>query len=158
MGASRLRQDDHAGRDPACAHGQAGEYFDALPEQDQPRHILAGDFQTFKLHDLGERETASFPLKDLPGHVEAFGFVPGVQRRRFRDRDPANIKAAELVGFFANHLFRKSRVFGSIAAQTDFSYGEHPAFLAFLPRFVDGLHVRRIEVASSAGTWRQISG
>ena len=34
----------------------------------------------------------------MPGHVEAFGFILGVQRRAFRDQDPANIKAAELVG------------------------------------------------------------
>ncbi len=100
-----------AGRDLARAYGQAGEYFDVLTERDRPRYILARDFQTFELHDLDERETASFPLKDLPAHVEAFGFVLGVQRRTFRDQDPANIKAAELVGFFANHLFRKSRVF-----------------------------------------------
>ena len=87
-----------AGRDLAKAYGQAGEYFDALTERDRPRYILVSDFQTFKLHDLGERETASFALKDLPGHIEAFGFILGVQRRAFRDQDPANIKAAELAG------------------------------------------------------------
>ena len=87
-----------AGRDLAKAYGQAGEYFDALPERDRPRYILVSDFQTFELHDLDERETISFPLSDLPGHVEAFGFILGVQRRRFRDQDPVNIEAAELVG------------------------------------------------------------
>ena len=87
-----------AGRDLDSAYGQAGEYFDALSERDRPRYILVSDFQTFKLHDLGERVTASFPLKDLPGHIEAFGFILGVQRRAFRDQDPANIKAAELAG------------------------------------------------------------
>ena len=35
---------------------------------------------------------------DLPTHVENFGFIVGVQRRTFRDQDPANIEAAELVG------------------------------------------------------------
>ena len=87
-----------AGRDLARAYGQAGEYFDALPERDRPRCILISDFQTFELHDLDEREKAAFPLVDLPGHVEAFGFILGVQRRTFRDQDPVNIKAAELVG------------------------------------------------------------
>ncbi len=56
------------------------------------------DFQTFELHDPDERETLYFALADLPAHVEAFGFILGVQRRTFRDQDPANIKAAELVG------------------------------------------------------------
>ena len=87
-----------AGRDLDKAYGQAGEYFDALPERDRPRFILVSDFQTFELHDLDEREVAVFPLADLPANVEKFGFILGVQRRTFRDQDPANIAAAELVG------------------------------------------------------------
>ena len=87
-----------AGRDLGKAYAQAGEYFDALPERDRPRYILVSDFQTFELHDLDERQTVAFPLAELPGHVEAFGFILGVQRRTFRDQDPANIEAAELVG------------------------------------------------------------
>ena len=87
-----------AGRDLVHAYNQAGEYFDALPESQRPRYILVSDFQTFELHDLAERETAAFTLSDLPSHIEKFGFILGVQRRTFRDQDPANIKAAELVG------------------------------------------------------------
>ena len=87
-----------AGRDLKKAYEQAGGYFDALPENDRPRYILVSDFQTFELHDLDERHVVCFPLADLPSHVEAFGFILGVQRRSFRDQDPANIKAAELVG------------------------------------------------------------
>ena len=87
-----------AGRDLRKAYEQAGEYFDALPESERPRFILVSDFQSFELHDLDERREFAFPLADLPTHVEAFGFILGVQRRAFRDQDPANIKAAELVG------------------------------------------------------------
>ena len=87
-----------AGRDLARAYDQAGEYVDALPENQRPRYILVSDFQTFELHDLNERETAAFTLPDLPAHVEKFGFVLDVQRHPFRDQDPANVKAAELVG------------------------------------------------------------
>ena len=87
-----------AGRDLKAAYEQAGAYFDALPERERPRYILVSDFQTFELHDLEEREVAAFPLTDLHAHVEKFGFIRGVQRRTFRDQDPANIEAAELVG------------------------------------------------------------
>ena len=87
-----------AGRDLGRAYGQAGEYFDALPERERPRYILVSDFQTLELHDLDEREAVTFPLSDLPAQVEKFGFILGVQRRTFRDQDPANIEAAELVG------------------------------------------------------------
>ena len=93
-----LVEQKSAGRDLRKAYEQAGEYFDALPERERPRFILVSDFQTFELHDLDERETVAFPLADLPAHVESFGFILGVQRRTFRDQDPANIEAAELVG------------------------------------------------------------
>ena len=86
------------GRDLTKAYEQAGEYFDALPERDRPHYILVSDFQSFELHDLDEREQTAFALADLPAHVEKFGFIRGLQRRAFRDQDPANIEAAELVG------------------------------------------------------------
>ena len=87
-----------AGNNLADAYDQAEEYFDALPEHERPRYILVSDFQTFELHDLDEREHIIFPLRELPDHIEAFSFILGIQRRTFRDQDPANIKAAELVG------------------------------------------------------------
>ena len=77
-----------AGRDLNKAYGQAGEYFDALPEHDRPRYILVSDFQTFELYDLDERERTAFSLADLPGHVEKFGFILGVQRSRISGSRP----------------------------------------------------------------------
>ena len=87
-----------AGRDLESAYEQAGDYFDAIPEHEKPRYILVSDFQHFALRDLDEQETDSFELKDLPDHVESFGFIMGVQRKTFCDQDPVNIAAAELVG------------------------------------------------------------
>ena len=87
-----------AGRDLESAYEQAGDYFDALPDHEKPRYILVSDFQHFALRDLDEFQTDSFELKDLPAHVEAFGFIMGVQRKTFRDQDPVNIASAELVG------------------------------------------------------------
>ena len=93
-----LVEQKSAGRDLAKAYEQAGEYFDALPERVRPRYFLVSDFQTFHLYDRDERRQCAFALSDLPAHVEEFGFIIGVQRRAFRDQDPANVKAAELVG------------------------------------------------------------
>ena len=87
-----------AGRDLGAAYEQAGGYFEALPEHERPRHILVSDFQNFELHDLLQRDVLSFRLDQLPDHVEKFGFILGVASRTFRDQDPANIEAAELVG------------------------------------------------------------
>ena len=87
-----------AGRDLKEAYGQAGEYFDALPEHERPRYILVSDFQTFGLHDLNDSDPVVFTLAELPANVEKFGFMLGLQRRPFKDQDPVNIEASELVG------------------------------------------------------------
>ncbi len=94
-----------AGRDLRQAYGQAGEYFDALPEHERPRYILVSDFQRFELYDLSERNETAFPLAELPANVEAFAFMRGLRRREFRDQDPVNIKAAELVGRLRDALY-----------------------------------------------------
>ena len=99
-----LVEQKSAGRDLARALDQAGEYFDALPEHERPRYLLVSDFQTFELHDLDEREHAAFALADLPQHVERFGFFLGRQKRTFRDQDPVNIQASELMGRLHDEL------------------------------------------------------
>ena len=87
-----------AGRDLSAAYEQAGGYFDALAERERPSYILVSDFQNFELHDLARRNVVSFQLDRLPEHVDKFNFILGVAPRTFRDQDPANIEAAELVG------------------------------------------------------------
>ncbi|MDE2876004.1 MAG: hypothetical protein OXU69_15780 [Gemmatimonadota bacterium] len=71
-----LVEQKSAGRDLETAYGQAGEYLDALPEHERPRYILVSDFRTFELHDLSERATMSFPLAELPAHVEETAAAP----------------------------------------------------------------------------------
>ena len=93
-----LAEQKSAGRNLWAARDQALTYFDAIPEHDRPRYILLSDFQSFELLDLDEREEAHFTLSELPAHVDKFGFILGVQRRSFRDQDPANVEASELVG------------------------------------------------------------
>ena len=93
-----------AGRDLNAARVQAEDYFLALKETERPRYILACDFQTFDLYDLSERTKFSFKLADLPDHVERFGFIMGVQKVAFKDQDPVNIYAAELVGTLHDQL------------------------------------------------------
>ena len=92
-----LVEQKSTGRDLSIARRQAGGYFDALPERDHPRYQLLCDFQMFELLDREEREETRFALVDLPQQVEKFGFIIGVQRRAFRDHDPVNIEASELI-------------------------------------------------------------
>ena len=86
------------GRDLKKAKTQALDYFPGLKDIELPRFILLSDFQTFELYDLEEDEELVFPLADLPKHVEKFAFIVGVQKRTFRDQDPVNVQASELVG------------------------------------------------------------
>ena len=93
-----LVEQKSAGRSLEAAREQAGDYFDALPERGRPRYQLLCDFQTFELLDRDEREEWRFALADLPDHIDKFGFILGVEKRTFRDQDPVNIEAAELMG------------------------------------------------------------
>ncbi|MBK8198349.1 MAG: class I SAM-dependent DNA methyltransferase [Acidobacteria bacterium] len=93
-----LVEQKSAGRNLSAARVQAEDYFLTLKENERPRYLLACDFQTFDLHDLSERTSVSFKLEDLPDHVERFGFIMGVQKVAFKDQDPVNVRAAELVG------------------------------------------------------------
>lgn len=87
-----------AGRDLVKAEKQAFDYILQIKERDRPRYVLVSDFKVFQLRDLATRETLEFALEDLHDHVQKFGFMIGVERREFKDQDPVNIKASELVG------------------------------------------------------------
>ena len=94
-----LVEQKSAGRSLTPAKQQALDYFPGLKEAELPRYILLSDFQSFELYDLDEGgDPVRFSLADLPKHIEAFGFILGVQKRTFHDQDPVNIKASELMG------------------------------------------------------------
>ena len=93
-----LVEQKSAGRDLKPAREQALDYFPGLKSYELPRYVLVCDFQTFELTDLELGIETKFNLADLPSHVEAFGFIMGVEKRQFRDQDPVNIAASELMG------------------------------------------------------------
>src|SRR5665213_1804967 len=93
-----LVEQKSAGRDLTRAKQQALDYFPGLKEHELPRYVLVSDFQTFELYDLEDNTTSRFTLRQLPAHVEEFGFILGVQKRTFHDQDPVNIKASEIMG------------------------------------------------------------
>lgn len=93
-----LVEQKSVGRDLKKAKTQALAYFPGLKDSELPRFILLSDFQTFELYDLETGDELFFGLSELPKHVDKFGFITGVQKRSFKDQDPVNIKASELVG------------------------------------------------------------
>jgi N-6 DNA Methylase len=93
-----LVEQKSAGRDLTKAKQQAFDYFPGLKDSELPRYILACDFQTFQLHDLEESESHSFGLQELPDKLKLFSFIDGGIQHKFKDEDPVNIKASELMG------------------------------------------------------------
>jgi len=77
---------------------QAKDYFPGLKEHELPKYILVSDFQKFKLYDLDTNITTEFVLKDFINQVHLFGFIAGYEKRTYKDEDPVNIQAAELMG------------------------------------------------------------
>ncbi|WP_424993260.1 DNA methyltransferase [Oceaniradius stylonematis] len=99
-----LVEQKSAGRDLTAAAEQAGEYFDAIRDADKPRFQLVCDFQNWELLDRDTRETWSFTLSELADNIQAFAFMIGREKRVFKDQDPVNIDAAELMGAIHDEL------------------------------------------------------
>lgn len=86
------------GKDLDRAYQQAKDYFPGLKEKELPRYILVSDFARFRLYDLEEDQQHEFTLAELINHVHLFGFIAGYQKRSYKEQDPVNIEAAELMG------------------------------------------------------------
>ena len=86
------------------AFGQAKNYLHGLKEHELPKYILVSDFEHFRLHDLEENKTTTFKLNEFISNVQHFGYLLGYQKKVYKEQDPANIKAAELIGKLHDRL------------------------------------------------------
>ena len=86
------------------AYEQATDYFPGLKEHELPKYILVSDFDRIKLFDLDERTEHEFHISEFYKNVKLFGFIAGYQKRVFKEEDPVNIKAAELMGKLHDQL------------------------------------------------------
>ncbi|REJ80074.1 MAG: class I SAM-dependent DNA methyltransferase [Bacteroidetes bacterium] len=86
------------------AFEQAKDYLHGLKEHELPKYILISDFENFRFHDLEETKTIEFKLNDLVNNVQHFGYLLGYQKKVYKEQDPANIKAAELMGKLHDRL------------------------------------------------------
>lgn len=92
------------GKNLEKAYTQAIEYTHGLKDYELPKYVLVCDFQHFRLHDLEEGTTIDFTLADLVNNVQHFGYLLGYQKKIYREQDPANIKAALLMGKLHDRL------------------------------------------------------
>lgn len=86
------------------AYQQALDYFPGLKEHELPKYILVSDFEKFKLYDLDTDQITEFLLKDFINNVHLFDFIAGYEKRVYKEEDPVNIKAAELMGELHDRL------------------------------------------------------
>lgn len=86
------------------AYQQAKDYTHGLKQHELPKYILISDFENFRLYDLEEDKTVDFKLNDLVNNVQHFGYILGYQKKVYKEQDPANIKAAELMGKLHDRL------------------------------------------------------
>ncbi|TAH21746.1 MAG: class I SAM-dependent DNA methyltransferase [Cytophagales bacterium] len=86
------------------AYTQAKEYLHGLRQHELPKYILISDFENFRLYDLEEDTIIEFKINELVKNVQHFGHILGYPKKIFREQDPANIKAAELMGKLHDRL------------------------------------------------------
>ena len=92
------------GKDLDKAFEQAKEYVEALKEYEIPDYILISDFEKFRLHNLVDKSVIEFKISQLINFVEYFGFIAGYQKYTYKEQDPVNIQAAELMGVLHDKL------------------------------------------------------
>ncbi|MGN6644048.1 MAG: DNA methyltransferase, partial [Verrucomicrobiota bacterium] len=110
-----------AGENLDRAKTQAFDYIQAMAAEGRskeiPRYVIVSDFQRFVLYDLepetqrdlplfaGRRyEATEFPLTELHKKVGLFAFIPGYKVPTYKEQDPINIEAAEILGKLHDEL------------------------------------------------------
>jgi type I restriction-modification system DNA methylase subunit len=92
------------GKNLEKAFDQAKEYLHGLKQYELPKYILVSDFKNFRLHNLEENSSIEFQLQELVNNVHHFDFIAGYPSKIYTEQDPANIKAAELMGKLHDRL------------------------------------------------------
>ena len=86
------------------AFQQAIDYTHGLKQNELPKYVLVCDFHIFRLYDTEEQTSLEFTIDELVLNVQSFGYLLGYQKKTYKEQDPANIKAAELMGKLHDRL------------------------------------------------------
>lgn len=85
------------GKDLDSAFSQATDYFPGLSDAELPRFVIVSDFARIRVRNMETGEEVEIALEDLPKSLSVFAFIAGYEARPFRQQDPVNIEAAELL-------------------------------------------------------------
>ncbi|MEP7371941.1 MAG: DNA methyltransferase [Chitinophagaceae bacterium] len=86
------------GKDLDRAYQQAKDYFPGLTDKELPKYILVSDFERFRLYDLDNGNQNEFRITDFVSNVGLFSEIAGYKKKVYKEQDPVNIEAAELMG------------------------------------------------------------
>lgn len=92
------------GKDLDKAFDQALDYFPNLKEYELPRYVLVSDFARFRLYDLDDNLQHEFLIQELTENISLFGFMAGHFTKIYKEEDPINLIAAELLGKLFDNL------------------------------------------------------
>lgn len=89
------------GKDLDDAYKQVMDYFDALPENIRPRHIIVSDFARIRIYDLEattEKRMSEFTLEKLPERIRELAFFADKEVREYREEEAIDVKAVRAIG------------------------------------------------------------
>ena len=70
-----------------------------MTNDELPRYVIVSDFARIRLVDVeGAQLALEFDLKDLPKHIERFGFIAGYEPRQQREDVPLTQRAVDTLG------------------------------------------------------------
>jgi len=84
------------------AMDEALNYYKDLPQDEEPRYLLACDFQIWYLRDKKDNSDYYFPLSELADNIGLFNFM--TDRPKLVETHPVNAKATEMMGLIYDAL------------------------------------------------------
>ena len=86
------------------AYDQALDYFYGLKEYELPKYVIVCNFEKLRLYDIEKNTAVEFLICDFHKNIHNFDFIAGYKRKEYKDEEPVNIKAAELMAKLYDRL------------------------------------------------------
>lgn len=88
------------GKDLEAAERQSFDYLagGSIAQHEHPRYSICTDFENFRVSRLGEdRWTVTFPIAELPDHVDQLMFLAGHETITKKEEEDASLQASEVM-------------------------------------------------------------
>lgn len=89
------------------AYTQALDYLTSggVKDSEIPKYVIVSDFEWIRINEIGNSDNqVQFKTVDLLQNFHHFNFILGYDQRAYKDEDPVNIEASELMGDLHDEL------------------------------------------------------